>query len=71
MHFCNIGGKYCYTLLSVNIIIVSTSYSFDGVHDWTSQLSIEYKYISINSVVTPCQEMQPSHSFFKDYEITI
>ena len=62
MHFCNIGGKYCYTFSSVNIIIVSTRRSF---------LYIEYKYISINSVVTPCQEMQPSHSFFKDYEITI
>ena len=58
MHFSNIGGKYCYTFSSVNIIFVSTNF-----------LYIEYKFISIYSVVTPCQEMQPSHSFFKDYEI--
>ena len=59
MHFCNVGGKYCYTLLSVTIIIVGRR----------NFLYIEYKYISIYSVVTPCQEMQPSHSFFKYYEI--
>jgi len=64
MHFCNVGGKYCYTFLSVNIIIVSTNGRCNFLY-------IEYKYISIYSVVTPCQEMQPSHSFFKDYEITI
>ena len=61
MHFCNVGGKYCYTLLSVTIIIVLTTRR--------NFLYIEYKYISIYSVVTPCQEMQPSHSFFKYYEI--